>query len=218
MATSPRCIVFVGPSAPRADRPTSPAIQWRAPIRRGDLDDLPDSIRCVGIVDGEFDQALAVAPREILALLRRGVAVLGASSMGALRAAELSDLGMRGVGRIFEMYRDEEVTADDEVAVIYDSESQRALSEPLVNIRCSVRRAVEEGDVTPAEARLIVEAAAALLYPDRAYPRVLADAGARVGRSLAGLAAALARHDQKRLDAGLLFRAVLETVNEAGVS
>ena len=39
--------------------------------------------------------------------------------MGALRAAELHAFGMRGVGRIFEAFRDGELEDDDEVAVVH---------------------------------------------------------------------------------------------------
>jgi ribosomal protein S12 methylthiotransferase accessory factor len=162
----------------------------------------------VGIVDGEFDQSLAVTPREILALLARGVTVAGSSSMGALRAAELHAHGMRGIGRIFEMYRDEEVMADDEVALIYDPDSLRALTEPLVNVRCAVNRAQAANVVSPAEARAILDAACALPYRARTYRRILADAGTRLGRSVARLEAELASHDQKRIDATRLFREI----------
>lgn len=157
-------------------------------------------------MDGEFDQSLAVAPREILDLLRRGVDVVGASSMGALRAVELHEFGMRGVGRIFEMYRDEDVEADDEVAIVFDPESLRPLTEPLVNVRCAVARAERSGRVTTDVGEAIVAAARALPYRARTYRRILADAGAALGSDIAALAPLLERHDQKRLDALLLFR------------
>ena len=213
MAVASRVVVFVGPSAPVADRPVSRRIQWRPPIRRGDLAALPRTVKTVGIVDGEFDQSLAVAPREILALLGRGVHVLGSSSMGALRAAELHDSGMRGVGRIFEMYRDEEVTADDEVALIFDPWSLRALSEPLVNVRCAVKRAEAASVITRDEARAIVDAALTLPYRARTYRRILTDAGAAMGRDLSSFEPRLMQHDQKRLDAMRLFE-MLVTAGE----
>jgi hypothetical protein len=199
-------VVFVGPSARTADRPPSRGIEWRPPIRRGDLALLPSRVRQVGIVDGEFDQSLAVAPREIIDLLRRGVEVVGASSMGALRAVELRGFGMRGVGRIFEMYRDEEVEADDEVAIVFDPDTLRPLTEPLVNVRCAVAAAERAGRITAAVAETIVAAARALPYRARTYRRILADAGAALRRDVAALAPMLEQHDQKRLDALLLFR------------
>ena len=201
-------VVFIGPSAHSTDRATAPGITWRPPIRRGDLVALPPHVRTVGIVDGEFDQSLAVTPREILALLHRGVDVVGASSMGALRAAELHDLGMRGVGRIFEMYRDEDVEADDEVAIVFDPETLRPLTEPLVNVRCAVARAERAGWIATTVAPAIIAAARALPYRARTYRRILSDAGAALGSDLSALVPILGQHDQKRLDALLLFREV----------
>ena len=55
----------------------------------------PDAI---GIVDGFFHQQPSVWHREILYALSQGVPVFGGASMGALRAAELADYGMTGVG------------------------------------------------------------------------------------------------------------------------
>jgi len=43
---------------------------------------------------------------ELLDALEEGVAVFGGASMGALRAAELWQHGMVGVGKIFRAYRD----------------------------------------------------------------------------------------------------------------
>lgn len=200
--------VFVGPSAHATDRATSSGITWRPPIRRGDLAALPPHVRTVGIVDGEFDQSLAVAPREILALLACGVEVFGGSSMGALRAAELREFGMRGVGRIFEMYRDEEVEADDEVAIVFDPETLRPLTEPLVNVRCAVACAERAGWLAANVAAAIIAAARALPYRARTYRRILSDAGAALGSDISALAPSLDQHDQKRLDALLLFREV----------
>ncbi|WP_442815024.1 TfuA-like protein [Streptomyces sp. NBC_01775] len=77
------------------------------PVRHGDL---LASHACPGdlvlVIDGVFHSAAPVRHKEILWLLARGVAVAGAASMGALRAAELYPYGMRGVGRIFAMYQE----------------------------------------------------------------------------------------------------------------
>ena len=73
----------------------------------------------IGMVDGYFDGVPAVWHKEVLWALQAGIAVFGASSMGALRAAELHSFGMRGIGRIFEDYRDGRLTDDDEVALLH---------------------------------------------------------------------------------------------------
>ena len=72
-----------------------------------------------------------------LRVCRTGVHVFGASSMGALRAAELHPFGMVGVGRVFEGYRAGVYEDDDEVAVVHASEEAgfAPLSEAMVNVR-----------------------------------------------------------------------------------
>jgi len=70
-----------------------------------------------------------VAHKEILDVLKKGVTVVGGSSMGALRAAELDAFGMVGAGRIYECYRSGRIEADDEVAVTYNPVTGEQLSE-----------------------------------------------------------------------------------------
>ena len=60
----------------------------------------------IGLIDGYFDGVPAVAHKEILWALDQGIRVLGAASMGALRAAELAPFGMEGVGAIWRDYAD----------------------------------------------------------------------------------------------------------------
>ena len=71
--------------------------------------------------------------------------------MGALRAAELHSFGMRGVGRIFEAFRDGALEDDDEVAVLHGPAEigYLAASEPMVNIRETLARADSEGVLAP---------------------------------------------------------------------
>ena len=75
----------------------------------------------VVIIDGYYHQRASVRHKEILALLADGVAVLGCSSMGALRAAELATYGMVGNGAVYRMYVDGVLDADDEVALAHTS-------------------------------------------------------------------------------------------------
>ncbi len=57
--------------------------------------------RTLLLIDGYFHQVPSVQHKEILYALHQGLAVFGCSSMGALRAAELADFGMVGIGRVF---------------------------------------------------------------------------------------------------------------------
>jgi hypothetical protein len=207
----PAAVVFVGPSIRAAGRPAIAGVAYRPPVRRGDLAALagdPERPALVGIIDGEFDQSLAVSPREVLGLLRLGVAVYGASSMGALRAAELHTLGMIGIGRVFELFRDEVVTAEDEVAILFDPASELCLTEPLVNVRCALDHCVARGQLTAELAARLVALAAALPYPERTYRRLARAAASELGADLELLLPALRAHDQKQLDGLALIDAV----------
>ncbi|MEV7304560.1 TfuA-like protein [Streptomyces clavifer] len=76
----------------------------------------------------------------------RGVHVIGAASIGALRAAELAPYGMLGVGSVYAAYHRGDITADDEVAVGQAPDGQwEALTWPLVNLRSVLRLAQEAG-------------------------------------------------------------------------
>lgn len=85
--------------------------------------------RIIGIIDGVFFEDAAVGHREVLEVMKHGITVVGASSMGALRAAELEPFGMIGIGEIFRMYRDGIIESDDEVALMCDPTTNMAFSE-----------------------------------------------------------------------------------------
>src|SRR5690606_25819041 len=148
-----RIVIFLGPSLDPAAAGRFLAADYRPPAKRGDITDAAkEGARIITLIDGVFFQDCSVGHREILAALAQGVRVIGASSMGALRAAELAPLGMEGVGTIFRLYRDGILTSDDEVALVYDPETNLPLSEPLINIRCTIRAAEREGVLSPASA------------------------------------------------------------------
>jgi hypothetical protein len=138
--------------------------------------------RIIGIIDGVFERVPSVWHKEILVALEAGVAVFGAASMGALRAAETDRFGMIGVGQIYEWYRDGVLEDDDEVAIAHASEEHgfAPLSEALVNVRDVVAAAVQQRSIGSETARFVLEAGKALFYPERSYPRIVAEA-ARLG-------------------------------------
>lgn len=163
-------LVFVGPTLEREAAEQVLPARYLPPAACGDvLRSLRLEPRVVAIIDGVFEHTGAVWHKEILLAMEAGVAVFGAASMGALRAAELAVFGMIGVGRIFEAYRDGVWTDDDEVAVLHASASgqYRALSEPLVNIRATVARAVAEGVITAEVGARVIASARATFYPER---------------------------------------------------
>src|SRR5262249_13383322 len=129
------------------------------PVAQGDVYRLViQRPSAVGIIDGYFSGAPSVWHKEILWAMAEGIPVFGSASMGALRAAELQGLGMRGMGRIFEAFRDGLLEDDDEVGVVHGPAETGfvAASEPMVNIRASLARAESEG-VVSASARRALE-------------------------------------------------------------
>ncbi len=147
---------------------------YRPPVKRGDLMELPDEVSVVGIVDGVLLSDAAVGHREILQLMRRGTTVIGGGSMGALRAAELDSLGMTGVGRIYEEYSSGRIEGDDEVVLMFDPFTLSALSEPLINLRLNIERAVQVRVMTESDAMIIIDLLKSTFYPRRSYDLLLA--------------------------------------------
>jgi TfuA protein len=179
-APDPRSVlVFLGPSLPLARARQRLAADYRPPVKRGDLPERHGGT--VVIVDGEFGQSLSVSPNEILRLLDAGTRVLGAASMGALRALELAPYGMRGAGWIFEAYRRGRIIADDEVAVTYAPGSFECLTVPLVNVRRWLEVLEGGGAVDAVTARRLLATAREFFYADRTEAALLEAWRARVG-------------------------------------
>ncbi|MFN9630245.1 MAG: TfuA-like protein, partial [Cyanobacteriota bacterium] len=115
-------VVFVGPSLPEHEvRRLHPEAVILPPVRQGDIVSVLRAHRpsAIGVIDGVFLSVLSVWHKELLLALDEGVALYGAASMGALRAAECAPFGMVGLGRIYARFADGTLTRDDEVAVAH---------------------------------------------------------------------------------------------------
>lgn len=221
-----RVCVFVGPTLAPGDAVGVLEATYLPPVKQGDVCRAVSLFepRAMGIIDGYFQWAPSVWHKEILWAITQGVHVFGAASMGALRAAELAPFGMRGVGRIFEAYRDgvlaqsgdDPFEDDDEVAVVHGpaESGYLAASEAMVNIRCTFSNAESAGVISGATRARLVAIAKALYFPERSYDLLLerARAEALPEAQLAALQAWLpaGRVDQKRADA----LAMLDTMRE----
>lgn len=129
----------------------------------------------VVIIDGLFHTRASVFHKEILWALEQGVAVYGAASMGALRAAETAAFGTVGVGQIFEGFASRELSDDDEVTVAHlgADHGHRATSEAMVNIRATVAAAIEVDVLADETAETILAAAKSIHYPERSIAAAL---------------------------------------------
>src|SRR5262249_43152899 len=173
--------VFLGPTLAEKDARAELDAVYLPPVSAGDVYRLwRRRPRAIGIVDGYFDRVPAVWHKEIMWIMERGVHVFGAAGLGALRAAELHTFGMRGVGWVYQAFRDEAVGRDDEVAVRHatSADGYRPLSEAMVNIRRTLQAAEQQGIVSAATAGVLLTAGTALFYPERTWPELLRAAGA----------------------------------------
>lgn len=191
-------------------------IEIRPPIRRGDLPSvLKENVSMVSIIDGEFYQSLAVSPKEVLAAMHRGVAVVGGASMGALRAAELSPYGMVGLGTIFRWYRTGRVTRDDDVAILYGSHAAEylAFTVPMVNVIWVLEQGKTNGWLSPSSHHRVLLAARNTHWTKRDWPSVLRRAGLNgLERDAVMDFVSEPDHDLKRLDALSVVQYTKETV------
>lgn len=147
---------------------------YKRPIKRGDLGhDIKENPDIIGIIDGVFHQNSSVGHKEILNVINKGITVVGASSMGALRASELDTLGMTGIGYVYEQYATGKVASDDDVAVMLDSETLEALSEPLINMEYVFENAVRENIITENQKDELIKIAKSTFYPKRNYSQTL---------------------------------------------
>ncbi|WP_265562597.1 TfuA domain-containing protein [Sphingomicrobium arenosum] len=166
-------IVFAGPSAPRALRAAFPHLDWRAPAVSGDLLSLIEKAPAkVLLLDGLFEERAAVMHKEALALMAAGTRLYGASSMGALRAAELAPFGMVPLGHIAQAYRSGLLIGDDEVALVHGDAriGWQPVSVPMVEVRATLCRLVRDEILSPAAARDLRARWHDIHYVDREWP------------------------------------------------
>ena len=137
----PEVILFAGPSTHGLDRATllQDGVQLRPPVRRGDVDRLVATGSTPGVLvicDGVFQSVPAVSHMELCTAIDAGWQVWGVSSIGAIRAFELRDEGMRGFGYVYEQFSRHEDFTDDEMCLLHFPEAPWfPLTEALVNLR-----------------------------------------------------------------------------------
>ncbi|SLI42445.1 TfuA-like protein [Mycobacteroides abscessus subsp. bolletii] len=146
------------------------------PVQHGDLYALAlEAGASVLVVDGLFHQSAAIRHKEILDLIGRGIVVFGASSMGALRASELSPFGMYGIGNVYRLFQSGAIDSDDEVAVVHLSEEDdyRQISEPLVNFRIALNDGVSADILTPEEAAAVLKLVHGIPFTARTWKNLV---------------------------------------------
>jgi hypothetical protein len=195
--------VFVGPSLdPATVRRCLPEVRVEPPAARGDV----ARLRAQGVgrfllIDGAFGHRLAVSPRELVGALDAGCRVIGAASLGAIRAAECRPAGMEGIGAIQLLYRWRVISCDDEVAVAVEPDRQhRACSVALINVRFAVLAALRRAWISRPEADAVLAAAKRRYFAERTWRAIFAGAGVEPDERLRRLCE---ETDVKRRDAEL---------------
>ena len=198
--------VFAGPSLPLEDRIACEGVVYLPPAARGDVERASRTFDAVLLIDGLFHHDLAPSPKECYASLEHA-RMFGASSMGALRAAECAPYGFTPLGAIATWYARDVIDGEDEVAVLTHPERHDALSVPLVNVRYVARLAHRRGLLDAREREVFVARARAVFYMDRTWDDVLDVAPADARDALRTIA--LREGDLKRWDARFALRRVL---------
>jgi hypothetical protein len=201
-------VVFLGPSLTHDEaRALAPGAVVLPPVCQGDLLSACEKYapEVVVIIDGEFGQTLSVWHKEVLFALDSGVRIFGASSMGALRAAELDRFGMEGVGEIYRHYAGGFLTSDADVALLHadGEDGWRPVTWPMVNVWATVKHLRDHGVLSGEGCDALQAGAYALHFSQRSREALVQTLIAQGRTDARELVIAFDANfvDQKKLDA-----------------
>lgn len=150
-------------------------IDYRPPAGHADIisliyNDRPDII----ILSHAVIPGISVWHTELLEAMNLGVRVYGTGGLGAVRAAELSSFGMIGIGEVFRQYKAGEIEDDDEVYFRSDGfgDHDIRLSEPIVNLRATLKPAVSDHIISENDFQNIIHIAKEIYYEDRTVDNI----------------------------------------------
>jgi hypothetical protein len=176
-------IIFAGPSL----TPTSVkliddlSLDLREPVRRGDIQKLLNKKQGepIAIVDGLFNQVLSVGHQEIMDGVEQGFEIWGLCSMGAIRAYELRNFGMKGFGKVYSRFFEMEDFQDDELALLHEPEfPYSTFTEPMVHYRACVEYLLREGMLDKNQSDNILSQLKKIYFGDRTlryFKKLVAD-------------------------------------------
>jgi hypothetical protein len=211
-------ILFVGPTlygeVQEGKLADAPDIVCRGPAGQGDVANaVLKGATAIGLIDGRYETVAAPWHKEFLFALSCGVRVLGAGSLGALRAAECAAFGMIGVGAIFERYVSGAMVDDSDVAQLHGPAEldYLPLTEALVNVEETFRLLVARGLLDASLGARLSDVARTIFFKDLTFDVVL-ERSRLPDASIAEIQALIGGHrvDQKRADARLLVARMKE--------
>ena len=167
-----KCYLFAGPSlSPRArSSALAQLVRVLPPVARGDVATLVQNRKpsVLVLADGRFQEVMSVAHAEIREALACGWKVWGLASIGAIRAYEMRHLGMRGYGRVYDLFLNSRDFQDDEVALLHGSNPPYLSgSEPLVHLRFALSEFVRRSILERKAAETVARRLKGLWYGDR---------------------------------------------------
>lgn len=202
-------VVFLGPTLRLAEAERVLDAIYVQPAAQGDILLAAHAYRprIMVLIDGQFEDRPAVRHKEILWAMAQGILVIGAASMGALRAAELSPFGMIGVGLIYRWYRRWQLAPDDAVAVLSGPAELGflPLTHALIDLQRTFANLERQNLATAAQRAALTTIARNMNFRERRFELVMRDAGWPEER-LKELCKEVV--GQKRLDALLALQSV----------
>jgi len=201
--------VLCGPSLSKEHRIASDRVTYLPPAARGDVTRAARNYENILLIDGVFHHNVATTPKEVYEALKRA-RVFGASSMGALRAAECARYGAIPLGIVARWFATEKLDGDDEVALLFDPATHRPLTVPSVNVRYLAWLAARRGILSKPSAMRFVENARAIYYAERDWDAVLSLVDPKTRAALNGL---VHLADLKQHDARFALRSVLSRLS-----
>lgn len=169
-------LVFAGPSIHGLNLDFR-GLRLMPPAARGDIATATrQGATHIGLIDGYFGWVASVWHKEILFALESGVTVMGAASMGALRAADCAAFGMLPVGRIAGWYLDGTLDDDGDVAILHAPPEldYAPLTEALVDARASLDRLLSLDLVEASEHLALQRTAGHLNFRERTGETIVA--------------------------------------------
>lgn len=190
-----KCWLFAGPTLNGSGTlARQTGVRLVPPVKRGDVARLVSTKQpaVIAIVDGQFHQCLSVGHAEIRSALENGWQVWGLASMGAIRAREMSQMGVHGYGKVYEWFCRDEDFRDDEVALTHlPSPPYLALSEPLIHLRLWLRELVIEDVISKRLEQSVLRKLMSMWFGERTLTRVreilfesVSDQGDKIDESL----------------------------------
>lgn len=175
-------VLFAGPSLYGAELDLA-GIDRRPPASQGDVTTaVLEGAVAIGLIDGHFETTASVWHKELLFALASGVWVLGAASMGALRAAECARFGMQPIGEIAENYASGILDDDAAVAQLHAPREMgnAPITEALVDVEATVLELTRLRLASSREAGALLASARGIFFKDRTIDAMI-DAAQEIG-------------------------------------